>query len=890
MNLFSRSLRVAPPLLLWYLAACGPADTSSAGDTLGFYRAALTAPTDVAMAQPFGNAVGGDRRMITGLNFNATGRRDMPKVWIGEIQATPYPGGLWQDDKLEVLVPSAVPGTVGLPLEVAVDNGASFYTTVMASPFHYYSDSYALGYRNSVKEMTGSTAAVAFDVNRDGNIDRISASNSTVQAFLSNGRGGFGPPVISSVSVGQPVSMASADFNGDGNRDLVVGSNDRLQILLGKGDGTFLGGALYWVDPLQLVIADFNNDGIDDIAALNSWSNYLVVFSGLRSGGVPTGTFSQTNYFIGSRCASVKDIKAADINGDSYTDLVVACLSNGRGANGGLLVLTNTTNDPLSSTRPFDPGTAKTYLPDRNLLAVAAMDVDGDKRTDLVASEDGSTAVLVLKQQPTDPRFSSFTQIGVGDTYRTLTSTLEPRAASPIVDVCSSTFADGINDLLLSRGTDNPDSVSILTGVRGGLFAAHKSIELGMTTFDVGIADVNKDGCVDLVAFGGQPAVGFPGTELGSMLLGGPGLTFQKSFDFPLSPQVSAADGFKTSTGEPVLVTADVTTDTVQSLKLIDNADPVPLSTVSVPGAPNALMLGEVTGDAIQDAITLNLTGKSATVLKGTAGGALTLGATVSVGDTPSAGALGDVDGDGKLDLVVLHSDGSVLALKGDGVGGFTMLASIARTSKSVVTIATANLYGTKQEVILAKDNGKSDDLSKSDQIEIWQFKNTMVGFGTMPDYTLDLGAKRTKAIVAADVNGDSRLDLLVANAKPALGEITNFRVLLGDGAGGFNRSTDYSFKSCEQPTQVMLADVNRDTLKDITIACNDGPAIQTWLAVGRGYFAQSRQYVSQPGSSLLVSADIDKDRRPELVVIHQSVPGMRGTGSRADIVRNQTP
>jgi hypothetical protein len=79
-----------------------------------------------------------------------------------------------------------------------------------------------------------------------------------------------------------PQSIAVADFNGDGKLDLAVPVYSiftpfsDVNILLGNGDGTFTAGStfpLFGQNVNNAVVADFNRDGIPDLATANNVSN-----------------------------------------------------------------------------------------------------------------------------------------------------------------------------------------------------------------------------------------------------------------------------------------------------------------------------------------------------------------------------------------------------------------------------------------------------------------------------------------------------------------------------------------------------------------------------------------------------------------------------------------
>ena len=76
------------------------------------------------------------------------------------------------------------------------------------------------------------------------------------------------PPTVT-----EPNAVATADFNNDGIADLAVSNSNSgatdLTILLGNGDGTFTAtptSPTVGLYPDSIAVADFNNDGINDLA------------------------------------------------------------------------------------------------------------------------------------------------------------------------------------------------------------------------------------------------------------------------------------------------------------------------------------------------------------------------------------------------------------------------------------------------------------------------------------------------------------------------------------------------------------------------------------------------------------------------------------------------
>ncbi len=111
-----------------------------------------------------------------------------------------------------------------------------------------------------------------------------------MSVFLGNGDGTFVESV--EIPAPYPTALAAADFNGDGNLDLVCTNyiHPVLIVALGDGAGQFtrrdrvrLPGHAY---PYAIAQADFNLDGLPDLAIGNSQSNRATILLNL---GPPSG-------------------------------------------------------------------------------------------------------------------------------------------------------------------------------------------------------------------------------------------------------------------------------------------------------------------------------------------------------------------------------------------------------------------------------------------------------------------------------------------------------------------------------------------------------------------------------------------------------------------------
>jgi hypothetical protein len=131
---------------------------------------------------------------------------------------------------------------------------------------------------------------VAEDFNGDGLTDIATSATTTANVdelivFFSAGGGTFGQPTTYAVSA-EPQHMVVGDFNGDGHPDIAIqyqgqGSTDGgvnaplpIGLLLNRGDGSFGSETSYTMgpNPCWIVAADFNGDGVSDLAVVNGGS------------------------------------------------------------------------------------------------------------------------------------------------------------------------------------------------------------------------------------------------------------------------------------------------------------------------------------------------------------------------------------------------------------------------------------------------------------------------------------------------------------------------------------------------------------------------------------------------------------------------------------------
>ncbi|HEY3972358.1 MAG TPA: Ig-like domain repeat protein [Candidatus Sulfotelmatobacter sp.] len=391
------------------------------------------------------------------------------------------------DGTLDVVVTNQFDGTVG----VLLGNGDGTLRNVVV---------YSVG--------GGASSITIADVNGDHKPDLIVVGDEeaiTVAVLLANGDGTFQPAVTYSsggYGYAEPSQILVADVNLDGKPDLVLTNqcadsacmNGSVSVLLGNGNGTFQPAVSYSSGGYLasgLALADFNGDGIPDLAVTNCGSigaTNCAPETGTTGNGTigvllgkGDGTFqAAVDYSSGAQEFFFTRIAVADVNGDGKPDLLVANEGgdngNGEGSAGVLLGNGDGTFQPVVT---YDSGGDWA-----NSILVADLNEDGV--ADLVLTDFSGTIGVLLGKG--DGTFQAVTSYGAGGVNHSNSALVADLNGDNIPDVVVLTWEP--LEVLLGNGDGTLQQEESFNPGDGGFVGVGPAFA---------IADLNGDGMPDLL-------------------------------------------------------------------------------------------------------------------------------------------------------------------------------------------------------------------------------------------------------------------------------------------------------------------------------------------------------------------------------------------------------
>ncbi len=626
------------------------------------------------------------------------------------------------------------------------------------------------------------------------------------------------------------------------------------------------------------VITDLKGNGTPTVVGLFTGNDLSVHFPNPSLPNAPATAYTLQ--------PGVWTLLVADFNSDGKRD--VAVVSNEE--SGFVSVLLGNGDGTLKPPVTYPAGSYPSVM--------TASDFNADGRPDLAVANTGSQNISVLHANANGTFQPAITVSTGGDIPQSI-------AAADVT-------GDGKVDLLVAGST----SILILRGNGNGTFQAPTIITLSMNPSTLATGDFNHDGKLDIaVADGNAGRVGLLlGANNGSF-------TFISSYAVHDNLQNLFASDFDRDGNLDIVVAGghpDAMSTTAYGgyhvTALLGNGDGTfyAAPAYSLRGSPTEMIAADFNGDGKTD---LAVSNRGVDVLMGQGGGALAgavhydaldqynnsaflasiaagdfnkdgkmdlagpgylfrgngngtfqAATTFDAGAHPGALAAGDLNNDAKLDLVSAQgtpftnsNQTTVVALLGNGSGGFAAPTPVT-TGTNPVSVALADLNGDSKLDLVAVNNGSSGTPSDNGGLAVL-LGNGNGTFQAASNYAVGVNPS---AVSIGDINGDGKSDLIVSTSSSTVGSY-QLGILLGNGNGTFQQAafvhTDFG------PQDVLIGDFNGDGKKDLIIShCCGDTDITYMLGNGNGTFQSEVHFAAGSSPGQLAAADLNGDGRLDFV------------------------
>jgi hypothetical protein len=347
--------------------------------------------------------------------------------------------------------------------------------------------------------------------------------------------------------------------------------------------------------------------------------------------------------------------------------------------------------------------------------------------------------------------------------------------------------------------------------------------------------------------------------------------------------------------GKLDLVTANSGSYTISVL--MDNGDGTfgAAQTYAVGSDPVAVAVGDFNGDGKLDIVTANEWSNTVSVLLGNGDGSFQAAKSYAVGSQPDSVAVGKFDG--KLDIVTANlGDNTVSLLPGNGDGTFGVAQKVASFNAPIVSLAVGDFNADGKLDLAVATRGTDGTGGYYYYPGNAPAVTVLMGNGNgtfMTGNTYDLSSRSLfppsdfapPAITAADLNGDGMPDLAFTDA--GLGMVD---VLLNNGNGTFSGyGSCWTGGSSSYPQAIVAADMNGDGKLDL-VTTNGNDTLSVLAGDGSGSVGNLYVFSTNTGPSSVAAGDFNGDGLTDLAMpAGNSVEVLLNNGSWPSLVATAT-
>jgi hypothetical protein len=678
----------------------------------------------------------------------------------------------------------------------------------------------------------GSGKTIAADFNNDGFEDLAIIQNTQITVLLADPShaGQFESPVIYT-TYQEGVYIAATDVNGDGLVDLIVanGFSNNISVLLGdlQHPGQFLAAVNYPTgsDAEFIALGDFNQDGLPDIAVINTGDKSIGLLFGDPS---HPGQFLPQVILDGHTFAF--SLVVGDFNRDGVPDIATA--------DGSINVYFSDPSRPGQFLSPV------TYTVAPQTIVIGAGDFNGDGLLDLAGVGDQGVMSVLLA----DPSHAGHFQGPV-------TTTLLGYSTNSVA--VADFNGDGLSDLVMSG---SPGPVLFLNDKQHpGQFLTtpiSPPPNTGLVAVGAAVADFNGDGVPDLVIDGYAANAVFAywgGTSATAAL--------NDVVVNQTAPQVlnaayagDANYGANASNSVPAVI-PQATTTTLLITPMNPPFGELVTFTATVTLGQTPVTAGTVTFESLAGPSVSNVTSQILGTVQVVSSGVGIGTATLRTRALPPSGVTQTVVAiyNGALGAASSRSFPNSLSVPSQLPPSIALAATPNATNPLnydfSVVLQGAGITPPSGSVVLANlTNGWDHD-------PVPPVAPSSLTFFPALNYPV---GNRPNVSITADLNGDGIPDIAVASSVAS-----TVSILLSDPSnrGHFLPAVTYNLAAGFGPEAMAVGDFNGDGLLDIAVAGLHSTTILFNSASGA--FAVGNTY---PGGTFVATADVNNDGTPDLV------------------------